>query len=254
MANAGVKRIAVTAAAVPVGLALLLGAEVLIAINGPMLEPREPYALSGRVGEGDETPLRIVWIGDSISAGVGASDASAAVPHLVAAGLGRPVELHVFAVSGARVADALEMQVPRLEAVDAPLDVAVVEIGANDVTHLTGGGALRRDYEAVLDRVLHTSPRHVLALGIPAFGTTPRFLQPLRAIAGWRGRRLDEQIREAAAARGVRYVDIAAATGPAFAADPERYYSADDFHPSDAGYRLWADAVVKALDDLAAIG
>ena len=242
------KALAVTAAAIPVGLAVLVGAEVLIAINGPELEPREPFELSGVVGAGDEPPLRVAWIGDSISAGVGASDEASTVPHVVARRLGRPVDLDVFAISGARVEDALELQAPRLAAFEPPPDVVVVEIGANDVTHLTGGGAFRRDYEAVLDAALATGAKQVLALGIPAFGTTPRFLQPLRAIVGWRARRLDEEVREAAAARDVVYVDIAGVTEPAFGADPERHYSTDDFHPSDEGYLLWAEAVVGALN------
>ena len=242
------KAIAVTAAAVPIGLAVVLGAEVLIAINRPELEPRDPFELSRVVGEGEERPLRVAWIGDSISAGVGASEVASTLPHVVARRLGRPVDLHVFAVSGARVADAFEVQIPRLAALEPPPDVVVVEIGANDVTHMTGGAAFRRDYEAVLEAALATGARKVLALGIPAFGTTPRFLQPLRAIVGWRGRRLDEQIREAAAERDVVYVDIAGATGPAFGADPERHYAADDFHPSDEGYLLWTDAVVQALE------
>ena len=243
-----VKGIAVTAAAVPIGLAVVLGAEVLIAINGRELEPRDPFELSRSVGEGGQAPLRIAWIGDSISAGVGASDVGSTVPHVVARRLGRPVDVDVFAISGARVADALELQVPRLAALRPRPDVIVVEIGANDVTHLTSRGDFRRDYGAVLDAALATGAKHVLALGIPAFGTTPRFLQPLRAIVGWRGRRLDQEIRAAAGARHVVYVDIAGATEAPFAADPERHYAADDFHPSDEGYLLWADAVVEALD------
>ena len=37
-----------------------------------------------------------------------------------------------------------------------------------------------------------------------------------------------------------------------FAEDPDRYYSDDEFHPSAAGYGLWADAIfpvlIEALD------
>lgn len=242
------RRIALAAVAVPTGLVLLLGAEVLLAVNGRELPALEPLELSGEVGRGSSAPaIDIAWIGDSVTAGVGASGVDASLPRLVAAELDRPVRLHVFAVSGEKVAGALDQQVPQLEGLDPAPDVVILEIGANDVTHLTGRGDFRHAYARLLDRVTATGARDVVALGIPAFGTTPRFLQPLRAIVGWRARRLDQDIRDAAAARGLTYVDIAGATGDAFGEDPDLYYAADDFHPSDAGYHLWAEAVLRGL-------
>jgi lysophospholipase L1-like esterase len=245
------RRAVIVATAVPTGIVLLLGAEVLLAINGPSLEPAEPFELSGPIGiSSQEEALAMVWIGDSVTAGVGASGPDATVPRLVAHALDRQVLLDVFATSGARVAGAIAEQVPQLEALpDAP-DVVVVQIGGNDVIHLTGIDEFDETYARLLDRVTAVGAEHVLALGIPAFGATPRFLQPLRAIVGWRGERLDERIREAAAERGVTYVDVSGNTSEEFGDDPHRYHAADDFHPSDDGYILWADAVLKALDKL----
>jgi lysophospholipase L1-like esterase len=118
------------------------------------------------------------------------------------------------------------------------------------VTHLTGLDEIRRDYERLLDGVTAVGASHVVALGIPAFHTTPRFLQPLRAIVGFRARRVDREIREAAAAAGATYVDIAGSTAGEFGEEPDIYYADDEFHPSDAGYALWAAAVIEALEDL----
>jgi lysophospholipase L1-like esterase len=235
------------AAAVPTGAILLLGAEVLHAVNGPQLPSREPLELSGDVGVPGEDPFHMVWIGDSITAGVGASDTASTLPWLVATALDRPVRLDVYGASGERAAGALAEQVPQLERLGESPDVVVVEIGANDVTHLTGREDFRADYTQLLRRVSRTGPGHVLALGIPAFGTAPRFLQPLRAIVGWLGSRLDQEVRTAAAASGATYVDIAGRTSEPFNEDPGRFYADDDFHPSDAGYRLWADAVLDGL-------
>ncbi len=243
-------RRALLIAAVPTGAVLLLGAEVVLALNGPKLPDREPFELSGLVGGGTTEPLHMVWIGDSIAAGVGASGPEAAVPRLVAADLNGPVMLDVFASSGERVAGALAEQVPQLEALGGEPDVVVVEIGANDVTHLTGRDEFASAYREVLERASATGARHVLALGIPAFGTAPRFLQPLRAIVGWRGSRLDQDVRAAAAATGATYVDIAGETAGPFGEEPDRYYASDDFHPSDEGYRLWAEAVLGGLERL----
>jgi lysophospholipase L1-like esterase len=78
-------------------------------------------------------------------------------------------------------------------------------------------------------------------------GAPTRYAQPLRATAGLRGRQLDEIVRAIAADADATYVDIAGETGPTMRSDTERYFSVDRFHPSDEGYRLWAEAVVEQL-------
>jgi lysophospholipase L1-like esterase len=185
----------------------------------------------------------MVWLGDSTAAGVGAMSAAGSVPGRVAADLGRPVEVEVLAVSGATVADVLRVQAPRLAV--RPGDVVVVSVGANDTTHLTPRGAFRRDYEKLLGVV--PAGTEVVLLGVPDMGASPRLAQPLRAVAGWVGERLDAEIVALARRVGARYVDIAASTGPAFRRHPGLYFAADRYHPSDAGYRLWAREVLGAL-------
>jgi lysophospholipase L1-like esterase len=43
---------------------------------------------------------------------------------------------------------------------------------------------------------------------------------------------------------------VAGNTGDEFGAEPGRYYADDEFHPSDAGYALWAEAVLDTLERL----
>ena len=233
------------AAALPLallGLAGVLAAEVVLARRGPMLDG-SPLDLDGRVGAGGGTPLRAVWLGDSTAAGVGVTDGADALPTVVAARLGRPVDVTVLAVSGERLGGAVADQLPAVAALDA--DVAFVSIGANDVTHLTSREDFGRGYRDLLAGL----PRdlEVVLLGIPDMGAVPRLAQPLRAIAGFRGRELDEVVREVARETGATYVPIARQTGPAFRDEPARHFAADEYHPSAAGYRLWADAVLDAL-------
>jgi lysophospholipase L1-like esterase len=123
-----------------------------------------------------------------------------------------------------------------------------VSVGANDVTHLTSREDFARQYRALLGRL--PSSAEVVLLGVPDMGAVPRLAQPLRAVAGFRGRELDEVVREVAAEAGVTYVGIAAATGPAFRAEPSRMFARDEYHPSAAGYRLWADAVLARVGSL----
>lgn len=236
-------------AAVVAGTAAVLAVEIYLARSGSRLPDLE-LGLD-RAGPG----RRLVWLGDSTAAGVGASTASGALPSQVADGLGaagtsaadrpgsRDVSVSVVAVSGARVADVLADQVPKVAALRP--DLVLISVGANDTIRLTGRGAFRRTYEKVIRALPAGVP--VVLLGVPDMGAIPRFAQPLRAVAGWRGRHLDAEVRRVAAATGAVYADIAGPTGPLFRRNPGRYFAADDFHPSDAGYGLWADAVLKVL-------
>jgi lysophospholipase L1-like esterase len=227
----------VVAAAV-VGAAVVLLVEIQLARAGNRLPDLE--MVLDRQGAGRRT----VWLGDSTAAGVGASSASGALPSQVADGLAAPsASVTDLAVSGARVADVLADQVPKVAGLQP--DLVLISVGANDTIHLTGRGAFRHTYEELL-RALPPGVRVVL-LGVPDMGAIPRFAQPLRAVAGWRGRNLDAEVRRVAADAGAIYADIAGPTGPPFRRHPDRYFAADDFHPSDAGYGLWADAVLKVL-------
>ncbi len=229
----------------------MLAAEAQLARSGPRLPMPLPTALDASIGESlPGSALRMVWLGDSTAAGVGASDPDGSLPRRVAAGLGRPVELVVLARSGARIDEVLEEQLPRVAALDP--DVLIVSVGANDVVHLTTKSRFTSRYRRLLEQLRPSvTGRSVVVLGIPDMGAPPRFPQPLRAVVGWRGRALDHGLREAAAGRDeVRYVDIAGQTGPAMRRQPDRYFALDRYHPNEAGYGLWADAVLDVVRTL----
>jgi len=231
-------------AAVPVLAAGVLGAEVMLAQRGERLGDA-PLALDGIVDGNEGGPaLAVTWLGDSTAAGVGASKPGTALPRLVAAGLDRPVDLTVLAVSGDRVGDVLDGQLPELGRVD----LVLISVGANDVTHLTRRSTFERQYAGLLAGI--PDGVEVVALGVPDMGAVPRFAQPLRTVAGWRGRQLATSVQEVGEAAGARFVDIAGETGPVFRRDPGRSFAGDRYHPSDEGYRRWAEAVLAVLSDL----
>ena len=223
---------------------MLLAVEIELARRGPKV-PGPPPGVEGCVGcvaVMAEPPLRMVWLGDSTAAGVGASSASGTLPHQVASRLGRPVELTVLARSGARIDDVVGDQLPRVAGLRP--DLVVLSVGANDAVHAT----TTADYARHWRRVVPPPDAVLIALGIPDMGSPPRVPQPLRAVLGWRARSLNRSGAPRMAREGrATYVDIAAETGPAFRRDPGRYFARDRYHPSDAGYRLWADAVLEQL-------
>jgi len=234
-------------AVVLVASGVVLGGEAWLAVRHP--HPLDPPPapddlLAGPPPTAGGAVATVVWLGDSTAAGVGASTVADILPEQVASLLGQPVRLTVLARSGARVADVLRLQLPHLAALH-PSEV-FISVGANDATHLTWRSRFRRDYGRLLAG-LPASVVQVVVLGVPDLGGAARLAQPLRAVAGWRGRELASDIRNLARRHDAIYVDIAAGTGPAFRHDPERYFAADHYHPSDAGYHLWATIVVAAL-------
>ena len=227
------------------GLALagpaVLGVEAFLATRGEPAPPL-PAGVDACVGcDGSAAPLRTAWLGDSTAAGVGAAADVGVVGRQVARRLGRPVDVRVLAASGDRIADVASDQLSR---VPPETQIVLISVGANDATHLTSAQSFSSSYRKVLGGLPNGAC--VVLLGVPDMGSAPRLAQPLRAVAGWRGRSLDRQVRELARESGATYVDIAGATGPAFRRD-RSLFSPDGYHPNDAGYALWAAAVTSAM-------
>ncbi len=220
---------------------VLLGVELLLATRGAP-PPPVPADIDVCVGcDGSIEPLRTVWLGDSTAAGVGVTDADGVLGRQVARRLARPVDVLVLASSGDTVADVVTAQLPR---VPADAQVVFVSVGANDTTHLTSAGTFSSSYRKLVESIPQDAC--LVLLGVPDIGSPPRLAQPLRAVAGWRGRALDRQVRAVARGAGATYVDIAGATGPAFRRD-RSLFAVDGYHPSESGYALWAGAVTAAM-------
>lgn len=189
--------------------------------------------------------IRLAVLGDSIGYGQGASRPAETLPVRLSAGLishGLEVEHRIFAVPGARSAD-LARQVDA--AVDWSPDVAVVVIGANDLTHLVPveeavqalGDAVRRLRAAGAEVVVAPAP------DLSAVPHVPPFLQPVVRAASLQ---LREQQGVAVLAAGGRLADPDARTARAFGSDPS-LFSADRFHPSSAGYAVIAAALLPEV-------
>lgn len=233
-------------------LALLLAVEVGLALTRDYLPTTPALTLGGTFGPDDGQPLRFVVLGDSTAAGLGAGSPQHAYATVLSerlGGQGYRVELSAYGLSGARVKDVLEDQVPLAEKVSP--DLVFVGIGANDSTHLTALSSVKRDMGAALDRLVATGAAVVVA-GPPDM-RAHAWLEPLRSLVGWRGRQIATAIETAARERDLDVVPLAELAGPYFASNPEDAYASDNFHPGPGGYRAWADAIypvlLEALDE-----
>ena len=190
-------------------------------------------------------PVRVTWLGDSLAAGLGVDDVADTPAHAVARLLERPVELTVLAVPGARAADVLVGQVPRLRP-DA--DLVILSVGANDVA----SSCSREHYALMVDRLLAAiAPAPTVMLSLPDMATADRMAEPLRTLAGARARWFETaRARVAAGHAHVRSVDVATPPPGLSRRALRAFLSADRFHPGPAGYRWWAERIAVAAHDL----
>jgi lysophospholipase L1-like esterase len=154
------------------------------------------------------------------------------------------VELEVLGAGGATTKDVAESQVS--QALSMKPDLVLIEIGANDVTHLSRLETVRSKMAEALDR-LGAARINLVVAGPPHMGTSRAFAQPLRALSGMRGKAVRRTIEAEVTRRGVPYIDLSAGTHDQFDRFPSKYYSDDWFHPGKGGYRLWAEVMYPTV-------
>ncbi|MEO6715502.1 MAG: SGNH/GDSL hydrolase family protein [Mycobacteriales bacterium] len=244
--GSGVLATAVTGIAV-------IGAEVVLAMRKTYLMGDSAPPVTGEFGKPEDPLVRLVMIGDSTAAGVGVSRTQDTIGAQVAmrlSSMGYHVKLSGVAISGSRAGD-LAPQVGRALVMTEVPDIALIIIGGNDATHFTQLDDVGRSVEESVRRLREAGIGVVVAT-CPEMGA-PNFARPLRDIVSWRGRGVAAKTERAATRAGGLTVDLAREAGPIFKRDPQRLHSVDDFHPSAAGYRVWADAIIPVLQRAVAV-
>ena len=219
---------------------------------GVRLDEPPPDA-TGWYGRGRPGPaIKIALLGDSSAAGYGTDRVEETPGALLASGVAeradKRVYLRSFAVVGAR-SEHLEGQVARALPIEP--DVAVILIGANDVTHLVRPPvAVQHLAEAV--RRLREADVAVLVGTCPDLGTIKPIASPLKQVARSWSRRIAAAQTIAVLETGGRTVSLGSVLGPEFAAAPAVLFGPDQFHPSAAGYRSLSAVLLPST--LAALG
>jgi lysophospholipase L1-like esterase len=189
--------------------------------------------------------LRFAVIGDSSAAGLGVEEPAQLPGVLLASGLAeeadRPVLLTTYAISGSTTRD-LAGQVD--DALVEPPTVALVIIGANDVTDRLSVRESARLLGAQLNR-LRAAGVAVVTGTCPDLGAIRPIPQPLRAVARAWSLLLAKAQRVAVDRAGGVAVSLAALLSPEFFARPDDLFSPDRFHPNAVGYEA-AAAVLLA--------
>jgi lysophospholipase L1-like esterase len=208
--------------------------------------------LDGDVGPAHPSAHRVVWLGDSLAAGLGAIAPDVTLPRLVASHSDRRTRLHVFATPGATSTDVVECQLPALVQlrhglgqIGQRIDAVGVTVGANDIASLTSRRRFRRNVAAI---AAAADGAPLVLVSIPGLADAIRLPHPLRALASVRGRWLDRVLRDAARSRGhIQYANVWQRPPWIERRHRAHFLSGDRYHPSGAGYAIWADRVAAAF-------
>ena len=193
---------------------------------------------------GSGPSLRLLIVGDSGAAGVGAATQDEALSGRLAEELASTfrVEWTLIARSGATTAGTARHLARRQPEDCGAFDVAVLSLGGNDVM---GGRQLSRwliDMEQVVallrDRF---AVRYVLVSGLPPIHSFTALPQPLRWHLGRTARRFDRAL----AGWVARQPDCAHV--PLDRAGSEKFMAPDGLHPGPRLYRWWAAALAERM-------
>ena len=208
--------------------------------------PRLPAAAGPTVGTipAAGVPLRLLVIGESTVAGVGAPDHANGLTGQIAAALatrtGRTVHWHAVGKIGATAHVARTRLVP--EVPKASVDIIVLALGVNDVLRFHAPGRWTRDLrQLIADLRGRVGAAPVVLASVPPMGRFPAFPQPLRGVLGLRAAALDR-----AAQRCVPTL-IRVAHSPARLDAAGGMLGTDRFHPSIRGYRRWGSQIAESV-------
>lgn len=193
--------------------------------------------------------LKLAVLGDSIAWGQGAAREQERLAPRLVEGLGRhgfDAIARVFAVPGARSA-GLAAQVQSCTPWGP--DLAVVVIGANDLTHLAPLDAAVESL-ALAVRRLRTAGAEVVVAPAPDLSSVPHVPVFLRDTVRAAGEELRTRQSTAVRREQGRVADEDQRASGAFATD-RSLFSADLFHPSSKGYAVIADSLLPTLVEAA---
>ncbi len=146
---------------------------------------------------------------------------------------------HALGESGITARETLQRLIPHLP--EAEMDLVVVGLGGNDTFKVNSPERWRRDMTEIIETLREKYPNSAILLAnSPRVIDFPVLPQPLKFVL-WRVSRLQHAVGKslANAEENVFYFDEAETVD-------ERFFS-DGVHPSEYGYALWSEAMIKFL-------
>ena len=213
-----------------------------VRLRTPRLAPA-PGDESGFCGD-CEPVFKLLVFGESTAAGIGASCQESALAGQLAVALrtfvNRAVAWRAIGASGLTVEAARRALLPRVGA--DPVDCAVLVFGVNDVLQGTPDHLWVEHWTALIAELrARIGPVPIYLAGVPPLQIFPALPEPLRAWLGRRAARLERALQQLCRElKQVHYCEHHVDTTAGM-------FCADRFHPSDAGYRVWAQQLAQRI-------
>lgn len=200
---------------------------------------RLPEAVGPR--EGGSGEFRLLVMGDSVVAGVGIESTEDALPARLAQQIetcrSGGVSWRGLGHNGDRIRDLLK----RLPLVDAPADLVIINIGVNDVSHLTSMMRWQLDLTTLIAELTQRFRAPIVLLGLPPMHGFPLLPQPLRFTLGIRARMLDHSLKRVGELlASVTYIATDLPLDVALMAP-------DGYHPSAEIVDIWSRQIIETL-------
>lgn len=204
--------------------------------------PKLPEASGARNGVSGQGPaLRLLIIGDSAAAGVGAETQEQALSGQLVSTLRDKyqVKWQLLAKSGFTTVQSQQML---SEQPNQDVDVIVTSLGVNDVTsNLSASAWLRQQQDLVtLLRQQYSQPK-ILMTQVPPMHQFPALPQPLRGYLGQRAKQFNRYLKDWIDTQDdCLFINIAGEL-------QAEYMASDGFHPSPIVYKHWAEIVAEKI-------
>lgn len=211
----------------------------LIKISKILIEQTSAFSIKPQ-----QFKKRYLIIGDSLGVGVGASSPEKSIAGLISADHPQ-AEIVNLSKSGSRIYDGLETV--RNISQNEKFDVAIIQLGANDITHLSSYNEMRVATNLLLKEVKQFADKTIF-LTSGSVGSAPIFHFPLNRFYHARSLNFFKMFSELTQENSVGYIDLSyPASNDPFSKNPGLYYAADSFHITDAGYMLWYQKIKEFL-------
>lgn len=194
----------------------------------------------GKTGT-DESFVKLLVIGESTAAGVGArtheTGLAGQFAKALSAKVGKPVHWQVIGRTGITVRETIHELVPKIP--DEKFDYVLLALCGNEVLRLRSPLSFRRNMTKLLGILREKNPGATFFMtNAPAVRLSPVLPQPIKFLLGHLSALHDSNAKEFTAdMKNVLYFHQPDAV-------PEGFFS-DGIHPSESGYAAWSKRMIE---------
>ncbi len=186
-------------------------------------------------------------IGDSTVAGVGASHSSRSYPALIFENLRQKysnAQYYNFGKSGDRTKHLILEQLPKV--LELKPDLVTISIGVNDIRGRVKLKNFEKDLTYLVETIQNEIGSKIIINNIPDFSILPTLPIYVRLASRLLIYRFNKSIDKISSKFELTLVDIFRVSKEHFQ-NWQEYICEDGYHPSDAGYAIWANAIIPNL-------